>query len=107
MIGGHVERGESSEQALVREFQEELGIALISFRHFATLDIDDPGGEAMQLEIFEIDDWLSGEPIINNDEHDQINWFTPEEASSLKDLADPAYIAVFREIDAAIGKQGV
>lgn len=38
LFGGHVERGESPEQALVREIQEELGIHLSDFHKFRTYE---------------------------------------------------------------------
>lgn len=38
LIGGHVEEGESPEQALVREVREELGIELKEYEYFRTYE---------------------------------------------------------------------
>jgi 8-oxo-dGTP diphosphatase len=38
LIGGHVEEGETPEQALVREVKEELGIELLNYRFFKTYE---------------------------------------------------------------------
>ena len=36
LFGGHVEKGETPEVALVREVQEELGIEIENYQHFKT-----------------------------------------------------------------------
>lgn len=36
LFGGHIEEGETPEMALVREIQEELGIAIQHYQHFKT-----------------------------------------------------------------------
>jgi 8-oxo-dGTP diphosphatase len=38
LIGGHVEEGETPEQALIREVKEELGIELLDYRFFKTYE---------------------------------------------------------------------
>ena len=84
--GGHVEVGESPEQALVRECREELGIDVTSAR---PLDwrLSDP---ALAGHPFAVGAWR-GEPTNTApDEHDQLAWFRVDELAGLF-LADPRY----------------
>ncbi|POH71604.1 NUDIX domain-containing protein [Arthrobacter glacialis] len=91
--GGHLELGESSRQALVRELQEELSVS-----------ITPPDGSAIHtrsnsdlvLEVWRVDDWAGDIVNAAPDEHDDIGWFSLNEAISL-DLADPAYPALFQQ----------
>lgn len=46
-IGGHIEKDESSENAMVREFKEETGLAVFHWKHFATV-----GGSSYSVEWF-------------------------------------------------------
>ena len=89
--GGHLEPGETSRQALVRELQEELNVS-----------ITPPDGSAIHrrhnsdvvLEVWRVDDWTGDIVNAAPDEHDDIGWFSLNEAVSL-DLADPVYPALF------------
>lgn len=58
--GGKVEPGESVQQALVREFAEELGIAVHATQPLL-LQPFDYGDKAVLLDVHRITDW-SGEP---------------------------------------------
>lgn len=40
-IGGKIEGGEYRENAMIREFQEETGVHVTGWRHFATLELED------------------------------------------------------------------
>lgn len=81
--GGKIDRGESPEEALVREFDEELRVkirtgeklAQTRFRHH---------GRIFRLEAFDVE--LTSESF-RLTEHDETGWFTQEEAFGL-DLAD-------------------
>ena len=87
VIGGHVEAGETVEQALIREAQEEVGLTPTRFVSVGRMD----RGEAHHF--FLILDWRGGEPSLRGDEHTELRWVTPEEASTLHPLALPEYPA--------------
>jgi 8-oxo-dGTP diphosphatase len=95
--GGHVEACETAEQALVRELREELGVTATSWQELDTLREPAANGEpdTLNLHIFAVSNW-EGEPSnILPEEHDEIAWFTAEEASKLT-LALDAYPILFR-----------
>ncbi|SCX97367.1 (deoxy)nucleoside triphosphate pyrophosphohydrolase [Desulfoluna spongiiphila] len=82
--GGKVEAGETPEEAIVREIQEELGILTTvsaffgeSIAHTETSDI--------RLLVFELA-WDSGD--LAPTDHDRIDWVRPEDLLSY-DLLEP------------------
>ncbi|WP_018155836.1 NUDIX domain-containing protein [Demetria terragena] len=87
LIGGHVEAGESVEDALRRECLEEIGVEI---RALETLPLEN-SDPALDLHAFVVTDW-SGEPTNQEpDEHDDLRWFRREELDALV-LADPNYL---------------
>ena len=95
IIGGHVERGETIEQALVREVEEEVGVTPTQFAKLTSLH-----AEGMELHIYRVDAWTGGSPAIQDDEHVELSWFTIETACALANLASDQYISVFRKLSA-------
>lgn len=94
--GGHLEPGESSLHALVRELRE--------LREELDVKIDPPAGGPIRvlkmadarIEIWQIVSWAG---VITNaapEEHDAVGWFTAEEAAGL-DLADARYPQLIRD----------
>lgn len=84
VIGGHVEAGETAEQAVRRECREKLGVEI---EVAAPIDIkfSDPN---LTMTAFVVTRWR-GEPTnAAPDEHDDLGWFTPEQIAGLT-LADP------------------
>lgn len=84
--GGHVEAGETTSAALVRELQEELGIEVTAP---TSPEIARLQGSNFDCRIWAIREW-SGTPHCASDEHDQIEWFSSSEIGELP-LADDRY----------------
>ena len=88
MPGGHLNQGESPEQALLRELEEELGIKARIPAGGAWVTLREQG---VELSVFVIDQWL-GEPRNRAvHEHEEIRWVSLAELSHL-DLAHPSYV---------------
>jgi len=88
--GGHLEPGETSSEALVRELREELDIEIAPPVGPALLTIQTL---EVRIDIWKVVDWDGAVTNAAPDEHDTFGWFTPEEAESL-DLADAEYPAL-------------
>lgn len=85
LVGGHVEPGETPEEAVRRECREEIGVEIEEFRPLP-MAVSDPN---LDLSAFLVTQW-QGEPTNTApDEHDDLAWFTADEITHLT-LADPA-----------------
>ena len=99
MFGGHVEPGEATEQTLVRELQEELGITPTQWTFLETLTLPLPTqqgepAEDLTAHIYLVTGW-TGTPVNRQpEEHSIIDWFSQEQANELP-LADPIYPELF------------
>ena len=99
LFGGHVEGGESSEDALLREAMEELQVEIESFHLLGT--IHDPV-EPAEIMVFAVTTW-KGEPInAAPDEHTQIGWF-PADGLPCSDGLDAYRELVVQAIAASSG----
>ena len=92
--GGRQEQGESLEQTLVRELQEELGIIPIAPQYFGKIDISGQPDD-LECHIFLVTEWVGTAHNLAPLEHEDIQWFAVEEACRLA-LASPLYPAIFR-----------
>jgi len=89
VFGGHVEAGESGEQAIARELAEELGIVVVERDLFYLDCLQGAAPEPWQLRLYRVANW-QGEPV-NLAEHAELRWCALEEAQSLLDAAHPDF----------------
>ena len=92
--GGHVEAGETLEQALTREAREEVNVAPVIYSAVARIADPNTTSEPITYHMYAVREWR-GEPSIINDEHTELRWFTFEEAKALPDLALEDYRLLF------------
>jgi len=94
--GGHLEPGETPDQALIRELDEELGIVPTRFAQLDIFDELNPEKHgARQYHVYLVTEW-SGQ-IVNRQphEHSEIRWVPLKTAHELE-LADARYPELFR-----------
>ena len=88
LVGGHIEPGESPQQAVIRECLEELGVAIEDPQPFP-LTISDP---SLDMHAFLVTRW-KGQPFnAAPEEHDDLRWFHPRDLADLT-IAQPASLA--------------
>lgn len=85
VVGGHLEPGETPEEALRRECREELGIDVEAFLPFQ-MEVSDPD---LSMSTFLVTRWRGDPTNTAPDEHDDLAWFTADELTHLH-LAHPA-----------------
>ena len=102
LIGGHVEPGETPLEALRREVFEEIGVEVEAVMALRSLPFDHEGAPG-QLHLFHVTAWR-GTPIIANDEHVDLRWFSSVDLDAVTNLAFEAYRPVF--VGVLAGEEG-
>lgn len=92
--GGHVEPGETIEEALVRELREEVGVKAQGYEFLCTLE---DYNLSMIFHLYVVSDW-DGHISNLGDEHSELRWVPINKASSLPDLALDAYHDIFKNL---------
>ena len=101
LVGGHIEPGESPEQAVIRECLEELGVRIFNPRPLP-MTFTNPG---ITMNAFVVTHWQGNPVNAAPDEHDQLVWFTPADLPHLK-LADPAVLPALQNATRAGTSEG-
>jgi len=82
--GGRVEPGESAEDAVVREVEEETGVRVRVGRLVGTVERDGPGGVVYVIDDFEAHlEEGTAERLRAGDDADEARWFTTDEVERL------------------------
>lgn len=98
--GGKCEAGETHEQALIREYAEELGVkvsvgAFIAQRHFTM--------KRYAFDLFAYEVFIDNADAVRPTEHADMNWFTLEELTSLALVpSDALFVPALQEFYSAM-----
>jgi len=101
MPGGHCKPGESLEETLVRELQEEIGITATATARIARVSIPAGSTVAIELHVCVVTKW---DGVVRNcqpEEHDEIRWFAVDDACRLP-LASRRYPELFRALPSLV-----
>lgn len=75
MLGGHIEKGETPEEALKREIKEEAGVELLSFKPLNVYNLN----ESVELNVFYTNEFDIDNIDLNENEHTSYRFFTMEQ----------------------------
>jgi 8-oxo-dGTP diphosphatase len=96
MPGGHIEHGETMEEGLKREFQEEFGVDITVGHPFYAFTY--MNGDAHVVEVNYLAELADENQTItlNPEDHSEYRWLTKEEFERMWDPKDAEYKAVER-----------
>lgn len=101
VFGGHVERGESASEALRRELAEELGIEPLAVVDLGALEGATP--DVWRLRLYAVTAWRGEVRNLQPDEHAELRWCRPDEATGHLTAAHPGFAAMITSALAAAG----
>jgi mutator protein MutT len=85
IFGGHIELGETKEETLIRELEEEVGILVKEFEFLECYQDKDPTyGIDYIHHIYIVHSWEGTPENKNPREHESIRWFSKDETKNLK-----------------------
>ena len=97
--GGHVETGETLDDTLVRELQEEIKLTPLVFWKIGEIIEPNPMINCDVLyHMYAVNAWAGGEPSIVGNEHSEIRWFGIHAAAALQHLALAEYLPILRTL---------
>jgi mutator protein MutT len=100
--GGHLEPGETPDEALLRECREEIRISPTKFRFVISIsDPNVPDSDPAVYHMYAVAEWTGGEPEPIGDEHTALEWLAFDIAAALPDLALEEYRPLLRGLDRA------
>lgn len=92
-VSGRVEANESEEEAVIREVLEEVGLDVKPKRKIGAFDTRDKSA----IIHWWLVDVISGQPVLKNDEHSELGWFSVFEMENLKNVF-PEDIEIYKAL---------
>jgi len=97
IVGGHSRHGETPEQTLSRELQEELGIVPVHYREIGVFPEPSPEEHGQgEHHVYVVTEWR-GTPCNKSDEHESLGWFSRAELREIN-LASQEYVSILEGI---------
>lgn len=90
--GGHMENGESQEETLVREMQEELAVVPLEYGYICSLLHKDSNQEVEQIHYFAVEAWQGA---IENHEAAELLWIPLHEPATIDLNADRVAVSEY------------
>jgi mutator protein MutT len=97
LVGGHVDKGEGLDEALVRECEEEVGLTPLSFNKVAILYESKDDKQKSPFHIYAVPLWKGERALLLGTEHSELGWFVREDLAAME-LAMPEYRPVILQI---------
>lgn len=97
LVGGHVDKGEDFEDALLRESMEEVGLRPTSYVVMQTLFEPEDREEKNAFRVYAVTRWTGENAQLLGDEHSELGWFTWEQVEGM-DVALESYRPIIKQL---------